>query len=188
MINLLPYEHKNEIRAARTNVILVRYIAILIVAAIVLGGLVVGAYVVMNGTKVIAEQKVSENQVRVAAYQSIKTEADAFRADLATAKTILDSSISFSTLIYQIAATIPPNVVIDDLPLDPSTFGSNMTIKASAKSFDDVTKLQNALERNNQVFSDVQLQNIKKDSASGNSDNYPVKATLTVVVNKGALQ
>jgi Tfp pilus assembly protein PilN len=188
MINLLPYEHKNEIRAGRTNVLLVRYIAILVCAAIVLGGLLVGSYIVLNSTKAIAEVKVKENEERMSAFQATRTQSDSFRSDLATAKTILDGNISFSRLIYKIAATVPSGVVLDNLTLDPQTFGSSVDLTASAKSFDDATKLRDAFSRNDQVFSDVTLQTIRNPESAASSDAYPVKVTLSVVINKGALQ
>lgn len=188
MINLLPYEHKEEIMAARTNVVLVRYITILILAAIVLGGLIVGAYFALNGTKESAELKASENTSRLAAYQQTKLRADTFRSDLTTAKTILDSNVSFSKLIYEIADTVPAGVVLDDLTLDPATFGSSVTMNASAKTFNDASKLRDSFRANNQVFSNVQVQTIKSSGAAATDKNYPVKVVLSVVINKGAIQ
>lgn len=189
MINLLPPEHKQEIRAGRTNVLLMRYIGILIAAAIVLTGLVVGVYVTLNGTKAVAEAKVGQNQARVAEYQETKLQSDSFRSDLTTAKSILDSSVSFSKLIYKIAEIVPPNVILSDLALDPETFGSSVTMTASARSFDDAAKLRDAFIKNSQVFSNVQLQTIETSGDSTESaGNYPVKVNLSVVINKGALQ
>lgn len=186
MINLLPYEHKQEIRAGRTNVLLVRYIAILLCAALVLGGLVAGSYLTINTTKTDAEAKVAENQRRVAEYQDIKTQADSFKADLATAKSIFDNNVSFSKLIYKIADTVPRNVILSDLVLDPQTFGSSVTMTASAKTFTDATKLKDSFIKNDQIFSNVKLQTIR--SAEGAGEAYPVKVNLSVVINKGALQ
>lgn len=188
MINLLPYEHKDEIRAGRTNVLLVRYIAILLGAAVVLGGLLGAAYVVLNNTKATAEAEVSENQQRTSGYQSVRAQSESFRADLATAKSILDDNISYSKLIYKIAAIVPPGVVLDNLALDPSTFGSSVDLTASAKSFDDATKLRDAFSNNDQVFSNVTLQAIRNSEATSGENAYPVKVTLSVVINKGALQ
>lgn len=187
MINLLPYEHKSEIRAARTNVILVRYIGIVFSAAFVLGGLVAGTYVSVNDAKAIAELQVKDNEQRVAVYKNTKVKADAFRSDLATAKAIYDNSISYSRLIYSIADTTPRNVILEDLPLNPSTFGTSMSMKASAKTFDDANKLEEAFRKNNQLFSKVELQSIKSETSS-KDDPYPVKVTLSVVINKGAIQ
>lgn len=185
MINLLPYEHKQEIRAGRTNVLLIRYILILIAAAIVLSGLTIGTYLTLNSTKANAEIKVAENQTRVNEYQSIKTQADSFRADLATAKSILDSNVSFSKLIYKIAETVPRNVILSDLALDPKSFGSSLTMTASAKTFNDATKLKDSFIKNDQIFSNVQLQTIRSETTD---DAYPVKVNISVVINKGALQ
>lgn len=187
MINLLPEEQKAEIRAGRTNILLVRYIIITISAVIVLGGLLVGSYIVLDSAKQGAEQKVSENQSRVSAYNDVKSQADAFRADLATAKTVLNDDVSFTKLIYKIADVVPRNVVLNDLNLDPATFGSSVTMNASAKTFADAGKLKDAFVKNGDLFSNVRLQSLSADDGSS-SGGYPVKVTLTVVINKGALR
>ncbi|MDQ5932144.1 MAG: hypothetical protein QG649_229 [Patescibacteria group bacterium] len=188
MINLLPDEHKSEIRAARTNVVLVRYIAILIAAAVVLGGLVAGTYVSINGSKAIAQDLVAYNQSLMSKHESKKTQADIFRSDLAIAKSILDNNVNFSRLIYKIADATPPNVILEELPLEPSTFGSSISLKARAKSVEDARKLQESFSKNNQLFSDVEVTNQKIDNTSSRSNSYPVEVTLSVVINKGALQ
>ncbi len=188
MINLLPTEYKQEIRAGRGNVILVRYIMILITAVIVLSGLLIGAYIVLNNTRSIAEAKVAENEQRTVAYQPVRTQADAFRGDLTTAQMILANDVSFTELIYEIAAIVPPNVVLDDLSLDPKNFGSNATMNASAKTFEDAAKLKDAFIRSNQIFSNVQLQTIRDSETGASTTKYPVKVNLSVVINKGALQ
>lgn len=189
MINLLPDEHKQEIRAGRTNVLLLRYIGISLVAVVVLGGLIAGVYLTLNEAKAVAEAAVAENQSRTSEYQAVKTQSESFRADLATAKGVLDSSVSFSKLIYRIAEIVPPNVILSSLALDPQTFGSSVTMSASARSFDDAAKLRDAFIRSNEVFSNVQLQTIESSGdSSGESGAYPVKVNLSVVINKGALQ
>lgn len=189
MINLLPDEYKSEIRAGRANVILMRYILIMLAAVIVLSGLVAGSYVVLNTAQLNAEAKVEENQERVANYQDVRIQADAFRADLAIAKSVLDSDISFSKLIYKIASIVPSNVVLSDLTLDPKSFGSNVTMNANAKTFDDATKLKDAFMKSEDVFSNVQLQTIRSgDEGTSGTDEYPVQVNLSVVINKGALQ
>jgi len=188
MINLLPDTYKNEVRAGRTNILLVRYMMILVTAIIVLSGLLIGAYIVLNNTRSIAEAKVAENEQRVAGYQSVRLQADAFRSDLTTAKTILGNDVSFTKLIYEIASIVPPNVVLDDLTLDPKNFGSSATMNASAKTFEDATKLKEAFIKSDQIFSNVQLQTIRASEAGADDGSYPVKVNLSVVINKGALQ
>lgn len=187
MINLLPDERKAEIRAGRTNVLLLRYIVITLTAVVVLGGLLAGSYIVLDGAKENAQIKVNENEARVSAYNDVRTNADSFRADLATAKTVLDDDISFTKLIYKIANVVPRNVVLDNLNLDPATFGSNITMNASAKTFADAGKLKDAFIKSSDIFTNVQIQSLSSDSSTSGS-GYPVKVTLTVVINKGALK
>lgn len=187
MINLLPEERKAEIRAGRTNVLLLRYIVITFTAVIVLGGLIVGSYIALDGAKQGAEQKVSENQSRVSAYSDVKAKADAFRTDLATAKSVLDNDVSFTKLIYKIADAVPPNVILNDLNLDPATFGSSVTMNASAKTFSDAGKLKDSFIKNSDVFSNVKLQSLSSEDGPS-AGGYPVKVTLTVIINKGALR
>lgn len=190
MINLLPDTYKAEIRAARTNVLLMRYIAILLVAITTLGGLVAGSYFVLNGARDSAQAKVNENEQRVAEYRSIKVSADSFRSDLSTVKSILEQDISFSKLIYKIADAVPKNVVLDSLTLDPKTFGTRMTINASAKTFEDAAKLKEAFANKQELFSGVQLQSIQSGGSSSDSPSagYPVKVSISVILNKGAAQ
>lgn len=189
MINLLSDEHKAEIRAARTNVLLVRYISLLMAAALVLSGLVAGSWVVLNGVRDSAQTAVNANTQRASQYQATQQQADSFRSDLATAKSILDQKTSFTKLIYRFANVIPPNVVLDSLALDPKTFGTKMTISASAKTFDDASKLKEAFASNQDVFSAVSLLSIQSENGTdGVGSEYPVKVTVSLVVNKGAVR
>jgi hypothetical protein len=187
MINLLPDERKAEIRAGRTNVLLLRYIFITLTAVVVLGGLLAGSYVVLDGAKQSAQLKVSENQSRVSAYNDVRSQADSFRKDLATAKTVLDDDTSFTGLIYKIANIVPRNVILDDLNLDPATFGSDTTITASAKTFADAGKLKDSFTKNGEVFSSVQIQSLTSSESAPDND-YPIKVILKVVFNKGILE
>jgi Tfp pilus assembly protein PilN len=188
MINLLPDTNKHEIRAARTNILLMRYIVIMFVAIVVLAGLLIGAYIVLNNARNDAQVKVNENEQRVADYKNVKAKADAFRTDLTTAKSILNSDVSYTKLIYRIASITPPNVVLDSLNLDPKTFGSSATMSASAKTFADATKLKDAFIRSDDIFTNVQLQTIKTGDSATIGDEYPVKVVLSVVINKDALR
>lgn len=188
MINLLPDTHKSEIRAARTNVLLVRYIAILVAAIAVLSGIIIAAYVVLDAKETLAQEQVEANNTKTAPYEPIRAEADALRTNLSDAKAILDQKISYSKLIYEIANSIPDGVIIETLELDPSSFGSAMTINASAKSFESASQLKDKLASNSTVFSDVKLLTLESGATGSSGGDYPVKVNVSVIINKGALQ
>jgi len=188
VINLLPDSHKGEIRAARTNVILVRYIAIFTVAILVLSGIIVAAYVVLDTRKASAQSLLDVNNARAAKYNSIRSEADSLRSSLSSAKSILDQKVSYSKLIYVIADSLPEGVVLDTLDLDSTSFGSSMTINASAKTFESASKLRDKFASNSTVFSDVKLLSLESGAADGTGGDYPVKVSVSLIINKAALQ
>ena len=188
MINLLPDSHKSEIRAARTNVLLVRYIAILSAAIIVLAGIVVGAYTVLDAKEELAQSLTEINNAKTAPYESTRQEADALRTSLSDAKAILDQKVSYSKLIYEIADSIPKGVVLDTLDLDSSSFGSGMTINASAKTFESASQLKDKLADNSEVFSDVKLLSLDSAGVGSSTSEYPIRVSVSVVINKAALQ
>lgn len=187
MINLLPDNYKSEVRAARMNVLLVRYIGILSAAIVVLGGIIVAAYIVLNDKETLAMTLVETNKVKIAPYEPIRQDAEALRATLSDAKTILDQKVAYSTLVYELADSMPQGVVLDTLDLDSSTFGSAMTINAKAKTFESASQLKDKLASNTEVFSDVKLLSLESAS-SGDTSDYPVRVSVSVVINKAALQ
>ena len=100
---------------------------------------------------------------------------------------ILDQKVSYSALLYELADSMPEGVVIDTLDLDSSTFGSAMTINAKARTFESASQLKDKLSSNTEVFSDVKLLSLES-AASGDTSEYPVKVSVSVVINKAALQ
>ncbi len=184
MINLLPDEHKKQIRAGRTNVLLVRYFAMLAVAIILLSGLVVGSYAVLNTSRSAAQAKVDDNEKQVDDYQQVRDDSEQFRSDLATAKAIMDNEVTYSKLIYKIADAVPANVVLESLELDSEKLGSSATMNASARSYTDAVALKNAFIEDEQLFSDVSFDTLDYTDGGG---EYPIKVNLSVVIRKEAL-
>jgi Tfp pilus assembly protein PilN len=180
MINLLPLEEKRQIQAARTNVLLFRY-ALLTACVMVATGLMVGAgFVIMNTSKAEAEKKIALNASKASSYKSVQAEAETFRANLSTAKTILDKEVNYTKVILAIAQTLPADVTLDNLDLDANTFGTPFVLSAKAKSYDGGLALKSALEKSD-VFSNVSLQGM---TIAASDTGYPVSVQLNVTINK----
>lgn len=185
MINLLPFEEKRQIQAARTNVLLLRYV-LLTACVMALTGLMVGAgFVIMNTSKAEAEKKIALNASKASSYSSVQAEAQAFRTNLSTAKTILDKEVNYTKVILAIAQTLPSDVVLDNLDLDANTFGTPFVLSAKAKSYDGGLALKAALEKSD-IFSNVSLQGMT--IASSSDGGYPVSVQLNVTINKDVAQ
>lgn len=182
MINLLPPEEKRQLRAARTNTLLIRY-NIFFLGAVAFMGLAVGVtYIYLSSTKAGAQQTIADNNAKVGQYAAVSAQAKEFKSNLATAKQILGGDISYTKVILDIARLVPSGVVLENLDLDSQTFGSPMTLVAHAKSYDRAIAFKSSFQ-NSPLFSDVHFQSITNSSTGG---SYPVTVNLSVTVQKGA--
>lgn len=186
MINLLPNKRKAEIRAARTNVALVRYIGILLVAlAFILGALYV-SYSVLGMTQSTSQDRISSNDTKASVYNTAKAQVDTLNANLAQSRGLLDQEVRYSKVFVNIAQLMPANTIFGKLSFTADSFnGSPTTAKVYAKSATDITALQQRFQQSTMV-SGVNVQNI---SSSGNgTSGYPASADITFVINRTAAQ
>lgn len=181
MINLLPPEHKAQIVAARANRLLLRYNILLLAAIGFLLAAIGLVYVYLGNTKAAAEASIEDNIARVSNYNAIEAEANSFRQNLTSAKQILDSDVTYTKVILEIAGVLPAGVVLDTLSLDSATFGTPTTLNTRARDYDTVLRLKDALQASN-LFSDVSIQTI----SGGGEGSYPLNAALSVTIRKDA--
>lgn len=184
MIDLLPPEDKRQLRAARSNTLLVRYNVLLVGAVFFLGIASGVTYFYLGNVKAAAEQTIADNHSKVSGYASVEAEAEAFRSNLATAKQILDKDIPYTSVILKIAQLLPSGAVLDTISLDPQTFGSSTTLVARVKDYDTALALKNSFQASS-LFTDVHFQSI---SASDGAGGYPITVNLSVTFSKGAAQ
>lgn len=184
MINLLPPEEKRQLRAARANTLLIRYNFFFLAALMFLGVAIGVTYFYLSNTKANAEQIISDNKTKVGNYATVETQADQFRSNLTTAKQILDHEVAYTKVILEISQLLPSGVVLPSLSLDSRTFGTETTIAAQAKSYNQALALKTAFEKS-PLFSNVHFLSI---TSGGNNSTYPIAVNLGVTISKGAAQ
>ncbi len=180
MINLLPYETKQETRAARINVILLRYIIILGISFVFVVLICVGTYFFLNNNKTATEEVIDST----ASPSSIQVQADAFRSNLTLSKNILDQQVSYSNTITGIATNLPSGTRLDSIFLDGSSFGSTLNLAVRSTSAEKETELK-AKFQSSPLFSDYKFQ--KTDSNLKDS-KYPFTINISFTINKGLAQ
>jgi len=186
MINLMPDTNKQEIRAARTNVILIRYIFVILIAFGFLVALLAGSYVVLTQTKASAQQLIDANDTKAEVYSSTKAQVDALSASLSETKTILDQETLYSNVLMNIGQQMPEGTVIEKIDLDAASFtGTPVSLKAYAKTNEAAVTLRERFQ-NSPLFSNVNFESVS-DSADGVT-GYPISVSLTLTLNKVAAQ
>lgn len=186
MVNLLPPETKRQLRAARTNVILYRYCLLILATAVLLGGVfAVGFWSDINDRR-IADQSKAETQAASVPYAKTKAAAEAFASDLTAARTILGSNTSFSKLVFDIAAIVPPGVVLNNLTLGTTAKADTpIDISGRASSYAAAVMLKNSLETS-PIFEKVNIVNVSQTDVSGPNvsdlaKRYPFAVSLKAI-------
>ena len=184
MINLLPYEEKRQFRAARTNTILLRYIALLALALLFLAGIFGMYYNSLAQIDASAERVMNTNQQKASAYNTAKQQAASLTASLGSAQTVLSQQICYSNILTGIAAATPSGVILSALQLSPTTLGTPTTVTAYATNSAAALALQTSYKNATSIFSSVTLSQL---STTGSAiAGYPVTITLSLTINKSA--
>ena len=184
MINLMPTDAKKEIRAARINVILARYIVLAFLTFLFLLAVLGFGYYILTSVKIGAENVLQNNYTEVQASTDANSQVQQFQASLANANTVLTNDIDYPKVLERIAALLPDGVVIGSLTLSSNSFGTPTTLQALAKTNGGATDLQTKLQ-GSAFFTNVSLQSI---STTNTDPAYPVTASFSLTINKGIAQ
>lgn len=183
MINLLPPERKQTIRAGLINRLLVRYVflSVGVMAAVMI--IFALTWLSMVAVKSNAEQTIATAEASSRSIQQDASDVTVFENNLRTAKEILSREINYSEIILRYASAIPPNTIIDSITLDPSITGQSSTFTAKVKTEGDVTKLKDALSES-EYFDEVRLSEVVFNQLE---ETYKYSVTIDLVVNPSLL-
>ncbi len=184
MINLLANARKSELSAARTNMILLRYIGIIVLAFLFMGGALYVSHSLLKSTMASAETLIETNDVKADVYRDTQQQVDALSQQLTGAKVILDQEVRYSKVLLQIGQLMPQGTVLDSLELNAAAFsGAPVTIKAYARSEANASLLQSQLQGSH-LFSNVALQGTETE---GGIAGYPVVVSMSVTFNRAGI-
>lgn len=184
MINLLSTEQKDEIRAARVNIILLRYKLLISLAFIFIGAALYVSYSVLGATMSNANQLIETNDVKADVYKETKQQVDGLSAKLNDSKVILNQEIRYSKVLVKIGQLMPAGTMLGDLTLDTASFnGQPVDVKVHAKSTNEAGVLQSNFQSSG-LFTQVTL---KGTETNQEIDGYPVTVSLSVVLNKAGI-
>lgn len=183
MINLLPEDTKQDLRAARANVALLRYNFITLIAIGVLAIFCGLFYFFLGISQSAAASKSSDNTAKAASYAEVRKQAEEYRSNLAIANQVLGSGVNYTSVIFSISELVPKGVILDNLTINAANFGQQTTFSAKAKTYADATKLKESFQKS-PLFSNVFLQSVSDTSGGETTGPYPVSVMLSAKLNK----
>lgn len=179
MINLLPRQQQKEIRAARSNTLLLRYTILLICALLFLTGAIGVTYFSLTQAAKHAEALKQENETKAADYAQTQAEVSQLQSELSSAKSLFENEVRYSKALTRLSNIFPDGTAIDALELNASSFSEQMTLNVQVRD-------QEAAEKLLQSFSSSQYisgANLGKISTSA-SGRYPYTVELIFTLNK----
>lgn len=185
MINLLANERKDEIKAARVNVILMRYKTIVALAIVFIAIALFVSYNVLTKTMTSADEIIKTNDIKANVYSETRQHVDSLSAKLNDTKATLDQEIRYSQVLIKLGQLMPVGTILGDLTLNTASFnGTPVEVKAYAKSTNEAGVLQAAFQ-GSQLFN--QPVTIKSVETNQEVDGYPVTITMSVILNRAGI-
>lgn len=185
MINLLPYENKKQIRAARMNLILIKCLLFLTFAIIFLIISCTGAYFFLkNIDDLKKDQDDTSININDSKYSTIINQASVAQSDLLLTNNILNQQVKYSKIITSLANSLPSGVLLDGLLVNNSSINSTVVINLLASSSDKGQETVNNLNNSNIFYNASIVSNIPNQA---NPLGYPFLITINITINKANL-
>ena len=187
MINLLPYEEKKQLKAARSNSSLIKYLFLLIFAAVFLSGICVTFYFILENSRpapITTSTTVSTSSAQsdsTSGYNQARIQATQINNDFQNDKAILDKQVSYSAIIIAIGQALPDGTKISDLEINSSSIDSGINLKIFAKTSDVQKTIKDNFSKSS-ILSNFNLKSV--ESGQSNPSGYPVTINATVSVNR----
>ena len=97
MINLLSPEERKQIKAARANSILMRYVVMSLIVVVIIVVELISSYFMLVFNQSASRETINDNQSKSSAFSSVKSDAEKYRSNLRVAKYILDTQTHVSS-------------------------------------------------------------------------------------------
>ena len=178
MINLLSDVKKREIRAARSNTILSRYITLLVCALIFIGGVIFVSYQTLH----LSDQSATA-QLELSGDGSLPDQADSNEQLASSIRTYRAQNPNTTDLLLAFSRSLPGYAVIQTLDLTPtalqgSPFKVTVYLKSGSKPDDVISALQSS--------GIAQSVTAGKILSSKTVPGYPSAVDLTLSLNTAA--
>lgn len=190
MINLLPPKRLLDIRIARRNTSLRRYVELSVVSTGVLVLAVVASFYFLNTQRVNTQKTFDINEQKVKQLEPVQAQAQQLSVTVNTISRLLSRNIRFSEMLTSIGGLMPSGSSLTGLQLSiedlnaPLVVGANIDTEAKAAVLRN-NLLSSSLFTKADIVSIIEIKDdAKNESAVNSSDTQgvpnPYKYTVTI--------
>lgn len=171
MINLLPPQKLANIRIARSNTVLRRYIELMLLSlAVIITAIVVANYF-MNVQQANVQKIIDEDQKSLTKLAPVQKEAAQLSDTVNTIASLLSRDVRFSTLLEQIGGLMPKGAVLTGIQYSTDDLTAPLVISAQVEDEQTAAVLLNNINASD-LFASAEIQSInsvEEDSATSST-------------------
>lgn len=184
MINLLPPKAKKEIKAARSNRLMLRYVLLMVGAVVFLVGALFVTHWFLDGASEHARETQAENEQRAAGYTEVQAEAEQFRSQLSQTRSLLDEELRYSLALVRISNLLPSGTALEQLELTPTSFSEPTTFNVLITGESAAYQLRSSFNES-EYLSDVSLGELRVNQEDS---TYPYTLDITATISREIAQ
>lgn len=190
MINLLPPARLTNLRIARSNTVLRRYVELTVLSVLFLMLAVFAAYYLLHVQQVNTQRTVDINQAKIKKLEPIQQQAEQLSLTVNTIAGLMSHNVKFSDTLVQIGKLMPDGSALTGLQFSIEDSKLPLVISAEVDSQQKAAILRNNLA-GSAIFSRADIQSIielkEKDDTSTttpSSDTAAPTNTSTTTVSR----
>lgn len=177
MINLLPYDIKSKISAARANTIILKYILVLVISVVFIALASLAVYMINQNSL----DKINANSSTSLAANFNDSElkrANEYIKELKSYQTnVIANEIHYSTIINLISSNLPNGVIIDQIELSAEKLKNPIKLTIYATSMDVLNSVTSSLPKD--TFLNISITEQKETTPVYSKYNYIGTLNLT---------
>lgn len=176
MINLMPPERVSEIRSARSNTVLRRWLVMAVGSIVILILLLFAGwlYIDQQSKDLAHNVQFSKSQLQAQDLDKVQKDAAEITGDVKVINQVLSQEIRFSDLLQAMGKVMPSGTVLDSLSL--GKIDGAIDLSAGAVDYKSAAQIAlNLSDSKNGLFSKVDIVNI---TCGSSNDSYKCKATF----------
>lgn len=179
MINLLPPQKLANIRIARANTTLRRYIELLLLALFVIVASIIGAYYLLRIQQANVQTVNESNKATIAELEPVQKQAEQLSQTINTIATISSRDVQFSDMLVKIGGLMPDGAVLTGLQVSVDDYTSPLQITAEVDTQSKGAVLLNNIQASD-LFDSAELKSIVKiDQKQDSTATTPVTTNTT---------
>lgn len=179
MINLLPPNRVLNMKIARSNTILRRYIELLIISMLVLAAAVAASYYFLDSRRNDVKSALQADSKTIAELKKTQDQAQGLSVTINTVAKLLSQNIKFSEVLTKIGSVMPSGASLTNVQFEADELNSPLIVTVDMVNEERGAVLRNNLA-NSDLFQDAKIKSIL--AIEDPEEGYPYGYTAVLEV------